>query len=352
MPSSFPLLRLALLVGGFGCGRLAAADPLAELRAASDLPGVDTGRLLRGEIITGRGTEGTFPRGVYAESCYYVKAPVDTVQTTLLHWNPAKYKETEVSAYQTYHWPAAPEVFAAFQLRSKIPADRTLIDWTAEVGRGGDPGELHLRPEDAKTFRRVLGNQDSAHAPAREGMVNGAWQGLLQARSTAVGSGGFAALPAYQANGVTIRAADEFKSLLRMAPKVAGRFAPLATARPLSPEGPATLDEVAPYAEQSLVRGHTSFCLGVIGALRTPTGWQALDCTYYTADTFFVSMALYQMWPWEDGTLVWEIDYASAPFRSYLGGIDRVFAGKEMTKDSAGAVQTFRKEIAGQQGRR
>ncbi len=334
-----PLLHriaLAVLFLGFCC-RATAADPLAELRAASGLTDVTPQRLTRGEIITARGTQGSFPRGVYAESCYFIKAPVDTVRATLLHWDPSRYQETEVSTYRTYRWPAAPDVFQPFQLDPKTPADRTLLDWTNAAASTGQPGELHLRPEDVQLFQR--------HA----GQPTPAWQELLQGRSNAVGGSGFAALPAYKANGVTIHAADEIGSLLKMTPGIAARFAPLLTARPLFADGPATLDEVVPYAEQSLVRGHTSFCLGVIATLRTPTGCQALDCTYYTADTFFVSVALYQMWPWEGGTLVWEIDYASAPFRSYLGGIDRVFAGKEMTKDSTGAVQTFRKEIARQQ---
>ena len=162
-----------------------------------------------------------------------------------------------------------------------------------------------------------------------------------------MGAGGLAALPSYQAGGVNIVAADEFQSLLQMTPGITARFAPLTGARPLVAGGAGTVDEIAPYTEESLVRGHTSFCLGASSARRVAEGgWQVLDLTYYTADTYFLSFSVYRLWPWEGGTLVWEVDYASAPFRGYLGGIDRVFAGKEMTKDSAGAVATLRKELA------
>ncbi len=349
--SSSPLTRFLqtlLIAALLTISHLAAADPLAEIKAASGLETLDAHRLLHGEILTARGTPGSFARGVSAESCYFLKGTPDTVKTALQHWDPSRYKETEVSAYQTYHWPSSPEMLKTFQLESKIPADRPLLDWTVQAVASRDPGELHLRPADLDKIRAVCTRHDLSIPGQRDALVNAGWQQVLQDMSLAVGTGGFAALPAYQANGVTIRASDEFKSLLKMTPAIAARFAPLTGARPFFPDGTTEADEVVPYAEESQVRGHTSFCLGATASLRTSTGWQAFDCTYYTADTFFVSVTLYQMWPWENGTLVWEVDYASAPFRSYLGGLDRLFAGKEMTRDSTGAVQTFRKEIAAQ----
>ena len=344
---------LVVVAGGLpgGCGALAAADPLTEIKAASGLEGLDAAKLRRGEIITGRGTQGSFGRGVYAESCYFLQAAPEAVQRTLLHWNPSTYKETEVSAYATYHWPAgSPEAFKTFALNEKTAVDRTLLDWTVAAGTRGEAGELHLRPDEVAGFRQAFAGRDLAPVGAKAAAASVAWQGLLARHSEAVGGGGFAALPSYKAaDGATIQAAGEIRSLLKMTPKVAARFTPLTGARGLLDGGGTTAQEIVPYAEESLVRGHTSFCLGAMAAMPTPgetTGFLVLDCSYYTTDTYFLSFSLYQAWPWEGGTLVWEVDYASAPFRSYLGGVDRVFAGREMTKDSTGAVATFRKELA------
>lgn len=343
--------RLGFAAVFFVLCQTAVADPLADLRTASALEGVEKSRLLRGEIFTARGTQGDFSRGVYTESCYFLKAAPELVQSTLLHWDPAKYKETEVSAYRSYLWPSTSEPFKIFQLDGKKPADRPLIDWTVAAGTRGDAGELHLRPDEVSAFRQVFNGHDASKSTERDALVNTAWQNLLQRQSDAVGGGGFAALPAYKSGGVTLRASDEIHSLLKMTPAIAARFSPLTGARPLFSGGTGLLDEVAPYAEESIVHGHTSFCLGVVASRRSADGFLAMDCTYYTADTYFLSVSLYQLWPWEGGTLVWQVDYASAPFRSYLGGVDRLFAGKEMTKDSTGAVQTFRKEIAARQNR-
>ena len=325
---------MALVAGG-GVSRL-VAGPLEELKAEAAVEGVDAKPLLHGEILTARGTQGSFARGVYAESCYYLKAEPDAVKSTLLHWDPSKYKETEVSAYRSYRWPTGPEVFKALRLNPGAAADQTLLDWTAGAVKSNAPGELHLRREELDAFRQVFAGHEGASAGERAALASAAWQGLLQRHSDAVGAGGLAALPSYKTAGVDIVAADEWRNLLGMTPGIAAKFAPLTGTRPLAAGGVGA-DEVAPYAEESLVRGHTSFCLGATAAKTAESGgWQVLDLTYYTADTYFLSFSLYRLWPWEGGTLVWEVDYASAPFRRYLGGIDRVFAGKEMTKDSAG----------------
>ena len=332
---------------GWMFSQAVVAGPLDELKTASAVEGIDARRLKGGEILTARGTQGSFARGVYAESCYFLRAAPDAVKTTLLHWDPSKYKETEVSTYRSYRWPSSPEVFKAMRLDAKVAADRTLTDWTAGAVKADAPGELHLRQEDVDLFQKVFAGRDPVQPGDRETAANVAWQGLLQRQSDAVGAGGLAALPSYKAGGVNIVAADEFRSLLKMTPKIAERFAGLTGARPLAGGAGAVVDVIAPYTEESLVRGHTSFCLGATAAARAANGgWQVLDLTYYTADTYFLPFSLYQLWAWEGGTLVWEVDYASAPFRGYLGGLDRVVAGKEMTKDSAGAVATLRKELA------
>ena len=57
------------------------------------------------------------------------------------------------------------------------------------------------------------------------------------------------------------------------------------------------------------------------------------------------SVSFYEMLPQDDGTVVWQIDFASAPFRSFTGGLDRVFAGNEMAKESVLIAKLFRADV-------
>ena len=51
---------------------------------------------------------------------------------------------------------------------------------------------------------------------------------------------------------------------------------------------------------------------------------------------------LFQLWHVEGGTLVWQVGLVSAPFRTYLGGVDRYIAGKQMTGETIATIKTFR----------
>ena len=334
-----PLLICLCVVAG---ALRAADDPLAELHRLARVEGIDPAKLRRGDILSARGTQGSFAHGAYAESCYFIKAPLAKVGDALLHWDPSKYKEADTTAYTTYRWPAGPETFRRFRLSSARGDDKALLGWT-QAAATGDEGALHLTAAERETFRGLLAGKSDPKA--REEALNAGWQGVLAQQSAAMGAGGFAAIPPYKANGGTIHAAAEYRGLLGMTPTTAAHFAGLTGARPLFPDGEGAADETLGYAEHSKVNGHNSFGLGVLAARKGAEGWQVVDCTYYTTDTFFMSVAVYQLWAWEGGTLVWEIDYTSAPFRAYLGGIDRAFASKEISKDSAGAVRLFRREV-------
>jgi hypothetical protein len=38
-------------------------------------------------------------------------------------------------------------------------------------------------------------------------------------------------------------------------------------------------------------------------------------------------------------------DFVSAPFRTYLGGVDRYIAGKQMTEETLDTIKTFRAQL-------
>ena len=58
-----------------------------------------------------------------------------------------------------------------------------------------------------------------------------------------------------------------------------------------------------------------------------------------------MAIDLFQLWPVEGGTLVWQVGLASAPFRSYLGGVDRYFAGRLMTSETLATIKAFRADL-------
>ena len=89
---------------------------------------------------------------------------------------------------------------------------------------------------------------------------------------------------------------------------------------------------------------------GMLCARKSPGSCQVLDTTYFTSGTYYLSIDLYQLWPWENGTLVWQVDYISAPFRSYAIGVDKVLAAREMLKDTGRSIRLFRRDVE-QQGR-
>lgn len=343
------LAWLALAFSTVHAGRaVGAGDPLEELRAASGLgaAALDARQLTNGQIVSGQGTpRNDFSRGVYVESCYFVRAPLPTVGDALLRWDPSRYKESEVDVYRMYRSPVPADLFKDFRLTTARREDRWLLERTRAVNASGNPGELHLRPADVDVLRQSFASGGAITDDAAR--ANAAWPQLLRARGEAMVNGGLAGVPTYAAGGgVTLNARSEFQSLLKMSPVIAARFAPLTDAQPMFPGGP-TPDEAMFYAEQSQVRSHTSFNLGLVAARKAPGSWQVLDCTYYAADTFFLSVNLYQLWSWENGTLVWQVDYVSAPFRAYTIGLDKAFAGKEMRRDTATAVRVFRREVEG-----
>lgn len=315
-----------------------AAEPIQQIGSLSGLPGVDLDRLKHGEIVSARGPLGNFPRGVYVEACYFIKAPVQAVGEKLLHWDTSKHPELEVSILREYTWPAPANVFDPLALSSQKTKDKWLIDRTWQTLISGRPGELYLSANEAAAAK--LPTQPSPEQ--RDAKVNEFWKKVLAARDKAIESGGLNALPRFSAVNIDISIRGEFDGLMRLAPKIASHFQPLIKAKPFAEEGnPA--DEIAPYWQQSRVRGHSTLHEGFLAARKSSTTWQVADCTYFSSDTYFMSVTFFELFPVDNGTLVWQIDFVSASFKPYLGGTDRFFAGKEMVKGTAKTIELFRR---------
>ncbi len=317
-----------LLAGALNTAALAEA-PFERLRSSSILPPLDLAKLQRGEIVVERGPVGQFPRGVHLQSCYFIRAPLAVVGNALLHWDPVKRRDADVRLYREYGLPGSLSDFQNLRLETAFDGDTWLLQRSTQAGRGKAVGDLHLTREETA----LLGQKSPSEA----------WREILQGRSSALARGGVAAVAPYRSEG-SVSPGTEFRGLLTLDPKAAEHFQPILKTRPLAAGGPAASETVA-YWEATKVRDHLTLQLGFFAAQKNADSWQLIDCVYYPSDTYFMSLDLTQLWPVEGGTLVWQVGFVSAPFRTYLGGVDRFVAGKLMTEETIKTIKTFRAAV-------
>ncbi len=310
---------------------IASAAPLDEISSLSLFRHLNLAKLKSGRVMVERGPVGDFPRGIYLESCYFIHAPMKAVGDSLLHWNPIDHQDVEVRQYGEFSLPPAADAFRNLQLQRSVPGDRWLLDETARVAQGGESEDLHITRDEAGIIRQ------QAKDPGE------AWREILRRRSETAARRGLAAVAPYGTDR-SISPGSEFRGLLSLAPKAAQHFRPITGAEPFA-EGGKPASETVGYWETSKVRNHNTIQLGLFAAEKGADTWQLVDCLYYPSDTFFMSLNLFQLWQVEGGTLVWQIGFVSAPFRSYLGGFDRYMAGQMMTQETIDTIKAFRRDV-------
>lgn len=334
--------HLGALALGLLCATTAQAGPLEEIRALSHLPALDLAQLKSGQIITQRGEDNGFARGISLESCYFVAAPMAEVGRSLLHWDPTRHPKMETRLYREYSLGSSAAAFQAVRLTSRVENDRWLLDHTFAIADGDPADDLHLTPAEVEIIRQGVPKKAAASAQAREARANDAWGQILRQRSESLAQGGVSAVAAFGADS-SISPGSEFRGLLTLNSTAAKHFRPILGARPFASGSAA--DETVGYWESSLVRGHTTLQLGVFTARKGADSWQLADCIYYPTDTYFMALDVFQLWPVEGGTLVYQVGLVSAPFRSYLGGVDRYVAGKQMTGETLATIKAFRADL-------
>jgi hypothetical protein len=251
------------------------------------------------------------------------------VGDSLLHWNPPQHKDLDIRLYQEYSLPGTAETFRKAQLEAGLKEDQWLLRQSEIVARTGRAGELHLTKSEVNLLM------------ARPNALTTAWQEVLRNRSDALGHGGLVTVAPYQSG---ISPASEFAGLLSLVPKAARYFQPVIGTHPLTASGRPASETVA-YWETTKLQDHTTLQLGVFVAEKSPNSWQLVDCVYYPSDTYYMALDFFQLWPVDGGTLVWQVGLASAPFRTYLAGVDRYFAGKIMTSETLATIRAFRFDV-------
>lgn len=322
---------LCLLLAAAVAGAPSQAEPLDELRSLSQFRNVDLAKLKSGEIVSVRGPVGDFPRGIHLECCYFIHAPMNVVGHALLHWDPLPHKELKVRRYHEFSLPPGTAVFQKVHLDPSLADDKWLYEETARVSQGSAAADLHLTKEEAALLHQ------KSMGPSE------AWREILRRRSEALARGGLNAVAPYGTDE-PISPGSEFRGLLTLAPKAAMHFRPITDARPMFSGGePAT--EAVGFWEAFRVRDHTILQLGLFAGRKGSDSWQLIDCVYYPSDTYFMALDLFQLWPVDGGTLVWQVGFVSAPFRSYLGGIDRFIAGRLMMQATLDTTIAFRADV-------
>jgi hypothetical protein len=309
----------------------AQAAPLEELRSLSLFPRIDLARLENGQIMVESGAVGDFPRGIHLEACYFIQAPIRAVGDSLLHWNPVDHKDVEVRLYREFSPPPTADDFKSLQLNRAVADDRWLLDETTKVAQGGESEDLHLTKAEVEIIRQHA--QDPSEA----------WRQILRRRSGFISTGGFPAAAPYREEE-PVSPDSEFRGLLTLAPKAAQHFRAVTGVQPFATKGKPASETVG-YWEASRVRNHNTLQIGLFAAQKSTDSWQLIDCLYYPSDTYFMSLNLFQLWSMEGGTLVWQVGFVSAPFRSYLGGVDRYVAGKMMRQETINTIKAFRRDL-------
>ena len=309
----------------------ALGGPLDELRSLARLSAVDLAELKRGQIVMERWPNGDFPRGIYLESCYFIRAPMSVVGNAMLHWEPIRHKILKIRLYREFSLLPAADAFETLQLLPAISDDQWLLERTARLVQGSELDGLHLTNQEADFLR-----QEAA-------IPSASWRKIFRRRSEALARAGLAAVGPYGTDE-SISPAAEFRGLLTLAPKAAQHFQPITSAQPMVASGKPASEAIG-YWEAANVRDHTTLQLGVLAAQKTPDSWQLINCVYYPSDTYFMTLNLFQLWPMDGGTLVWQVGFVSAPFRSYLGGIDRYVAAKLMMQQTIDTITAFRADV-------
>jgi hypothetical protein len=322
---------LCLLLAAAAAGTPSQAAPLDELRSLSQLRNVDLARLKGGEIVSARGPVGDFPRGIHLECCYFINAPMDVVGHALLHWDPIPHKNLKVRRYREFSLPSGPNSFQMVQLDPAVADDRWLLEETARVSQSSAAGDLHLTNEEVALLH------EKSMGPSE------AWREILRRRSEALARGGLNAVAPYGTDE-SISPGSEFRGLLTLAPKAARHFRPITGAQPMVSAGEPASETVG-FWEAFKARDHNILQLGLFAGRKESDSWQLIDCVYYPSDTYFMALDLFQLWPVDGGTLVWQVGFVSAPFRVYLGGLDRFIAGKLMMQATLDTIIAFRSDI-------
>lgn len=333
--------QAALLAVGFVCLASApafATEPLDEIKAFSALDEINLLELADGDVMLKPGERTDFQRGISAESCFIVKAPVKKTAALYQRWDATGHPALNLRQHCPVQSPAKDKDFAALDLSGTKSPIRWLVDHTEETR----PEETKLQLSHAEAAR-ISDTMKKGGNPAETAAQ--CWRDILKARALTFQSSGWDGMPPYETVETPISVSSEIRNLVKMSPRIAAQFSALLEKTVLAKgAGSAGLNPTY-YWELLDINNHATLNLGATYSRTVGDECQILDCVYYSSDDTYASFSLRQIWPIriqdKPASLVWQGDFISAPSLGGTQGIERMAAGGMLRQGLREAIRAF-----------
>ena len=200
-------------------------------------------------------------------------------------WNPTAHRELKVLLHVDLPGSPSPENFSRLRNAPDSGSVRALVSKTQKLA-----SDLQISNEEAKKF--TAGGGEGGAIP---GSVASFWMNLLSARARAFASGGSAAQPPYDHTGQAVRPNEEFNGLLREQPKIKQQFSSFLGGTGIGHGGGGKAElywELLDVDSQGVLSLGATYNRGAGSG-----GYQVADAFYYASGGYYVTLALYQMWP-------------------------------------------------------
>jgi hypothetical protein len=329
-----------LVLAFSGVALCCAGDAVEEVRTLTDFKDIELEKLAAGNIASLRGRLMEFPRGISAQTCYFVAASPKATADAIRNWDPSPHAPLGVFAHRAVKSPAREGDFDL----SALKTDKSPVHWL--VGRTlatkADRSELQISRAEAQEIERSCQGQ-----PQNADTAAACWKKILTSRMAAFQQKGIAEAPPYEMGGASMKMAAEVQSLLKESPLAAARFSKLLGEAKLigksTETGPVADSQC--YWELITVEDHAALGMGAIYLRAVEDRFQVVDCEYYVSNGFCLSLVFYEIWPVKDGSLVWRTDLLSSPSLGGMKGIDRVAYGKIMLLEIKKAIAFFQEDV-------
>lgn len=332
--------KFSLVLAAALCARtaIALADPSSELANFSVFDKIDIDELAKSDTKTMHGPpmNGRF---LSVQSCYVSSgSPAQHIEA-LKQWDPVKHRELKVFLHGDLPANPTPAGFAALHNAPNNSSVSAFVSATEKLS-----SELQISKVEAKRFPPDAANIGDNGIP---GPVANFWTELLAARAKSFVSGGTASQPPYDHTGDSVRANDEFNSLLKQQEKIRKQFSGFLGETGIGRGAGSLTPEL--YWELVDVDDSGVITLGATYSRAGPNGtYQSADVLYYASGGYYVGCTLYQMWPvtvgGKNSTLVWRGDLISSASLASLHGVERLGSESAMMKDISKAIALFRKD--------
>jgi len=299
------------------------------IKSYSDFAAIDLGRVLNGDVLSGRGSLMNFPNGISAQTLYAIPLPAEQAAKGLQLWDPSPYSELKVFAFHALHAPCEPADFQALDFQNRRRSVRWLLDKT--VATTPARSELNLTRDEARQLAGCLSKQADPQRASK------CWAKLLLARASAFQQKGLAGTMPYEVAGESVSPADQIRRMLLEQLPISHEFPPILKGIGLL--GKDTPPSLTPFYYWTLFDAdyHGTISLGAVYLLPVGNHFQIVDLEYYVNASYYTSATLYEVWPVQaqgrSEALVWRGDFFAAPMLRFTKGTERIAYGALMLQD-------------------